>query len=82
VIASTKVGGARDLIRPDENGWTFRSGDRRDLQMTLERAIDRGKAGLRAMGETAQQRCGQFSSEASAHCIGEAILAHPLPAST
>jgi glycosyltransferase involved in cell wall biosynthesis len=82
VIASTKVGGARDLIRPDENGWTFKSGERRDLQMILERAVERGKAGLRAMGETAQRRSGQFSSEASAHRIGEAVLARaPLASS-
>jgi glycosyltransferase involved in cell wall biosynthesis len=75
VIASSKVGGARDLVRQEENGWTFISGDLEDLQRVLARAVGRGKAGLRAMGEAAQQYSAQFSSEVSACGIGEAVLA-------
>jgi glycosyltransferase involved in cell wall biosynthesis len=39
VIASTKVGGARDLIIEDENGWTFESGNPHALDRVLRRAI-------------------------------------------
>jgi glycosyltransferase involved in cell wall biosynthesis len=44
IIASSKVGGARDLILPGTNGWIFESGDRGALERALGQAADRGSA--------------------------------------
>jgi glycosyltransferase involved in cell wall biosynthesis len=77
VIASTKVGGACDLIQPDENGWIFESGDRRALEDALRLAVNCGRPGLHAMGRAAQASSVHWSSEESARRIGEAVLACP-----
>jgi glycosyltransferase involved in cell wall biosynthesis len=75
VIASTRVGGACDLIQPGENGWIFESGDRAALTYLLRQAVGYGRARLHAMGRAAQAGGVQWSTEASARCIGEATLA-------
>jgi len=73
-IASTKVGGACDLIQEGETGWIFESGDRRSLEDILRRAIGLGRNRLRTMGENAQASSAGWSTEYSARCIGEAVL--------
>jgi len=75
VIASTRVGGACDLIASGENGWIFESGDRKGLADLLRQAVDCGRATLHRMGRAAQERSVNWSTEASARCIGEAVLA-------
>lgn len=75
VIASTRVGGACDLIQPGENGWIFESGDRAALTHLLRQAVGYGRARLHAMGRAAQAGGVQWSTEASARRIGEATLA-------
>lgn len=75
VIASTRVGGARDLIQPRVNGWIFESGDRRALELTLREATASGRQGLRAMGAVAQTGSARWSTEESADRICEAVLA-------
>jgi glycosyltransferase involved in cell wall biosynthesis len=75
VVASSKVGGARDLIRSGENGWMFESGNRKALEAILHLAVDRGRSGLRAMGTTAQALSVQWSTEESARRIVEAVVA-------
>jgi glycosyltransferase involved in cell wall biosynthesis len=75
VIASTKVGGACDLVKLGENGWMFESGDRKALEGVLRQAIDCGRAGLHAMGRAAQVLSDHWSTEESARRIGEAVLA-------
>jgi glycosyltransferase involved in cell wall biosynthesis len=77
VIASSKVGGAYDLIRSGENGWIFESGDRSALEGLLRRVVASGRRGLHAMGQTAQASRVHWSSEESARRIGEAVLACP-----
>jgi glycosyltransferase involved in cell wall biosynthesis len=77
VIASTKVGGARDLIHSGENGWIFESGDRNALEDVLRTATSSGREGLHAMGRAAQALCVHWSTEESARRIGEAVLAGP-----
>jgi glycosyltransferase involved in cell wall biosynthesis len=77
VIASTKVGGACDLIQSDENGWIFESGDRKALEDVLRRAVNHGGPGLHAMGRAAQASSVHWSTEESARRIGEAVLACP-----
>jgi len=81
VIASTKVGGACDLIQSGENGWIFESGDRKALEDVLRRAVNCGRAGLHAMGRAAQASSVHWSAEESARRIGEAVLACPALAS-
>jgi glycosyltransferase involved in cell wall biosynthesis len=75
VIASSMVGGARDLVRHGENGWIFESGDRAALEDVLRTAVDRGRQTLHAMGAVAQAESVQWSSEESARRIAEAVLA-------
>ena len=82
VIASSKVGGACDLIRPDENGWIFESGDRHTLEDVLGRAVKCGRSGLHAMGRAAQASSVHWSTEESARRIGEAVLTCPVPISS
>jgi glycosyltransferase involved in cell wall biosynthesis len=74
VIASTKVGGACDLIHEDRDGWIFESGDQAALADLLRKAVARGRVGLHAMGQAAQASSAQWSTEASAQRIGEAVL--------
>jgi len=73
-IASSKVGGARDLIEPGVTGWIFESGDQRSLMDVLGQANDRGPTGLAAMGNAAQALSSQWSTEASARGIRDAVL--------
>ena len=77
VIASTKVGGACDLIQPNRNGWIFESGDRKALENVLRLAINGGRPGLHAMGRAAQASSVHWSTEESARRIGEVVLACP-----
>jgi glycosyltransferase involved in cell wall biosynthesis len=74
VIASTKVGGACDLIQPGENGWIFESGDLRGLEEIL-RTASRARAALHDMGAAAQAGSAGWTSAQSARLIGEAVLA-------
>ena len=74
VIASDRVGGACDLITPGENGWIFKSGSREALTGILRQAIDCGRVGLHDMGRVAQARSVNWSTEAGARRISEAVL--------
>jgi glycosyltransferase involved in cell wall biosynthesis len=78
VIASSKVGGAPDLIQPGVNGWIFESGDRNALEGALCRAVAVGGRGLHAMGRAAQAQSVHWSTAESARRIGEAVLAAPV----
>jgi glycosyltransferase involved in cell wall biosynthesis len=73
VIASSKVGGARDLIQQGENGWIFESGDERALAALLTLAVGLGRAGLHAMGAIGQARSTRWSTEESARGIAAAV---------
>jgi glycosyltransferase involved in cell wall biosynthesis len=75
VIASSKVGGARDLIQPGENGWIVESGDRSALENTLRLVTELGRSDLHAMGRTAQARSAEWATAESARRIGEAVTA-------
>jgi glycosyltransferase involved in cell wall biosynthesis len=74
VIASSRVGGARDLIIPRENGWMFESGNRAALEEVLRQAVSCGRTKLHAMGAAAQASSAGWSSEDSARSIGAAVL--------
>jgi glycosyltransferase involved in cell wall biosynthesis len=75
VIASSKVGGARDLIQVGNNGWIFESGDLKTLVDILGLAVACGRPGLHSMGGVAQALSVHWSTEESARRIGAAVLA-------
>jgi glycosyltransferase involved in cell wall biosynthesis len=74
VIASSKTGGACDLIRSGETGWIFESGNRNALVDVLRQAVACGRQGLHALGQIAQESSVHWSSQESARCIAEAVL--------
>jgi glycosyltransferase involved in cell wall biosynthesis len=75
VIASSRAGGARDLVRESVTGWTFASGDQRDLERALSAALACGAAGLRNMGKTCNSLIRSlWSTETSAEAIAVAAL--------
>jgi glycosyltransferase involved in cell wall biosynthesis len=75
IIASSNVGGTRDLVLTNENGWSFPSGDEKGLRAILRQAVGRGPMGLRQMGNIAQTMSASWSTQESARCIADAILA-------
>jgi len=73
LIASSRVGGARDLIEEGVTGWQFAVGDTDDLARALRLAIAAGRAGLREMGERAKARVENWSTDATARGIADAV---------
>jgi glycosyltransferase involved in cell wall biosynthesis len=78
VIASSKAGGACDLIQSGENGWIVESGNRKALEDVLRRAVALGRPKLHAMGEIAQAGSVHWSSEESARRIADVVLTCPV----
>jgi len=76
VIAGSKVGGARDLVRQGLNGWIFQSGDSDALARTLRMALERGKEKVQAMGQMSLEIVREWSIEESALRMSDAILQH------
>jgi glycosyltransferase involved in cell wall biosynthesis len=73
VIASSRAGGARDLVREGITGWTFAAEDRSDLERALRAALACGAAGLRRMGATCDTLVqSRWSTDASATAIAAA----------
>jgi len=75
VIASSKVGGARDLITAGENGWTFAAGDRQSLGAILGTALAVGRDALLTMGRAGLARSAESSTAATARGILDAVRA-------
>jgi glycosyltransferase involved in cell wall biosynthesis len=73
IIASSRVGGARDLVEPGKTGWTFDAGDRDRLVAALAEAASAQRESLRRMGEHARIASTQWSTEACARRIGAII---------
>jgi glycosyltransferase involved in cell wall biosynthesis len=63
VLASDRVGSARDLIEPGQNGWIFPAGDVAALAATLQAALADREALARA-GALAAERMGRWDFEA------------------
>jgi len=81
VIASSKVGGARDLIQPQAGGWIFESRSESALLAAMRRAAAYGRDGLHELGRAAQRHGERWSTQESARCIARAVIAR-LPAET
>jgi len=74
VIAGSKVGGARDLIAQEVNGWVFQSGNLDELAAVVRNALECDDAILGAMGVAAVRESARWSAEAAATGIEAAIL--------
>lgn len=73
VIAGSRVGGARDLVKPGVNGWVFESADRKALTCCLRNAADIGVDRLRRMGQEAKTLIKDWSIEIAADKIAGAV---------
>lgn len=74
VIASSKVGGARDLIINGQSGWIFESGNIDQLTTILAQAIDKGQSGLNEIGNQAHKIVNKWSTEESASQTEDSII--------
>jgi glycosyltransferase involved in cell wall biosynthesis len=79
VIAGSKVGGARDLIASEMNGWIFQSGDLEQLAAVVRKALSCDEATLRTMGLAAERESACWSAEAAATGIEAAVLSAYTP---
>ncbi len=75
VAASSRVGGARDLVDEGRNGWTFAAGDDAALSRVLDGAAQLGREGLQRMGRAGAAMAAHWSSEESAQRIAAAVCA-------
>jgi glycosyltransferase involved in cell wall biosynthesis len=73
VVASSRVGGARDLVVPGETGWTFPAGDVNALRVILAEILALPRPRIRALGEQARQHVRRFSTEECVTRTAEAI---------
>jgi glycosyltransferase involved in cell wall biosynthesis len=78
VIASTRVGCAPDLIEPGENGFVFEAGNAEDLARCLQQVIE-NQDRARAMGRASRQRIRDWSIDAAAQRLEEAVVEHVTP---
>ena len=74
IIASDKVGGARDLVKPGSTGWMFESGNLAALTEVLREALSCDPQALQAMGEAARRESSHWSIGEAAHGIERAVL--------
>jgi glycosyltransferase involved in cell wall biosynthesis len=74
VIASNKVGGARDLITEGVNGWVFQSGDLGQLAAVVRTALTCDAITLGAMGLAAERESARWSADAAAAGIEDAVV--------
>jgi glycosyltransferase involved in cell wall biosynthesis len=73
VIASDRVGGARDLVEPGITGWLFQSENRAQLAAVIHTALTCDAAALGAMGLAAQRKAARWSIGTAAEGIEHAV---------
>jgi glycosyltransferase involved in cell wall biosynthesis len=74
VIASSKVGGARDLVVQGLTGWQFEAGNRQQLTSALRTALTCERYVLRDMGVAARREIAHWSVEVAAEGIERAVM--------
>jgi glycosyltransferase involved in cell wall biosynthesis len=72
VIAGSRVGGARDLVRAGETGWIFESGNLASLIDVLRIAIGLGRHRLLGLGRVARNGIAKWSTVEAASGIERA----------
>ncbi len=73
VIASSKVGGARDLVTHQVNGWMFESGNLGQLVAVIRAVLGSPVGKLREMGAAAARDSTRSSIEIAAAGIAQAV---------
>lgn len=73
VIASSKVGGARDVVTEGVNGWMFEVGNREQLSKAICNVLTRDERSLLGMGDAARRDSARWSIEAAAAGIETAV---------
>jgi glycosyltransferase involved in cell wall biosynthesis len=73
VIASSRTGGARDLVQPGVTGWQFRAGQVEDLLGVMRQALALGRQDLLGLGTQAARTSHAWSSEAAADATARAV---------
>lgn len=76
LIASDRVGGARDVVDEGATGWTFKAGDHDALARRIAEIKALPVAKLAAMKRIATQRSARWSIEAAAEAMQVAIARH------
>jgi glycosyltransferase involved in cell wall biosynthesis len=74
VIASSRVGGARDLVNDRVNGWLFESGNCGQLVAVIREVLGCDRQVLRAMGKVALGDSARWSIGAAADGISRAVV--------
>ncbi len=74
VIASSRVGGARDLVVPGGTGWTFDAGAQPALTARLDAILTMPREVLRTSGARAREHARQFSTEVCVERMAEIIV--------
>lgn len=75
VVASSKVGATRDLIRHGVNGWAFESGNGSELAAVIREALAADARTLARMGESSARVIEAWSTVAAARGIADAVTA-------
>lgn len=73
VIASTRVGACKDLVREGITGWTFESGNIQQLAAVIREALTCPEHVLQGMGKAARAESSRWSIEAAADGIARAV---------
>ena len=73
VIASTRVGAARDLVNEGLTGWTFESGNTQQLTSVIRKAMTSSSAVLQRMGAAAHAESTRWSIRAAAEGIARSV---------
>lgn len=73
VIASSRVGCARDLVRSGVNGWIFQSGDTEQLSRVLSWVASTDRRRLRSMGDESLRISQSWTTEEAARGIARAV---------
>lgn len=74
VVASNKVGGAVDLIKPGRNGYIFEAGNAASLKETLEALEEKSLTVIKAMGAESSEIIKSWSLENLVHCLEQGVL--------
>lgn len=79
ILAGSRVGAARDLVCPGENGWVFESGSLASLTHVLRKVLRHSREELLRVGQAGQRMSPAWSSEETARRIAQIVSSFRLP---
>jgi glycosyltransferase involved in cell wall biosynthesis len=75
VVAGSRVGATRDLIRHRVNGWSFESGNGGELTQVVREVVAADRRALATMGEQSTRAIEAWSTPAAARGIADTVTA-------